>query len=281
MHWGQKLEDIRIQQDCTVNVTFHGGHSTTGSVLVGAEGTNSRTRQFLCPETYKNHELDVKLIGAGVTMTPAQATPLRAIDPLLFQGCHPTTNNFLWVSTLETPATNGTEGTEKESYKMQVILSWPVKSPEDKIMDDDGLASQMKRRAQDFHPTLRDAVELVPEHDCAREILLQDWPCLQWDNHSGAVTLIGDAAHAMTMFRGEAANHGIMDAYHLTRALQGLYQGRVSRSEALDGYEDEMRERTSTAVIWSREACIGAHDYHGLNEKSAVLRRRAIKMPTD
>ncbi|MBV60141.1 MAG: hypothetical protein CMH65_02445 [Nevskiales bacterium] len=283
VHWGKKLNSIDVQQDGSVKATFVDGHSTVGSVLVGAEGTNSRTRQYLCPETYKNHRLAVKLIGAGVDMTPEQATPLRQIDPLLFQGCHPATNNFLWVSTLETPATNGSEGTGKEYYKMQVILSWPVGTPEDEHVPDTdvGLAQEMKRRAASFHPTLRQAVDLVPEHDGAREIVIQDWPCLPWDNRSGAVTLVGDAAHAMTMFRGEAANHGIMDAFHLTRALKLMHQGRVGRKEAIDGYEAEMRERTETAVLWSREACLGAHDWHGLNEKSAVLRRRAIKMPSD
>jgi len=289
VHWGKRLEDIEVSEDGGVRVRFRDGSSSVeGSILVGAEGTNSRTRQFLAPETYRNQPLDVKLLGAGVDMTPEQARPLREIDPLLFQGCHPETNNFLWVSVLDTPATNGTEGTEREYYRMQLILSWHVKTPSDADMPSTpaGLAREMKRRAADFHPTLREAVNLLPEDydsddDGPREIALQDWPCLPWDNRNGVVTLVGDAAHAMTMFRGEAANHGIMDAYHLVRALKEVYAGSKGLKEAIDGYEGEMRERTSLAVLWSREACIGAHDYDGLNEKSAVMRRRAIKMPTD
>jgi 2-polyprenyl-6-methoxyphenol hydroxylase-like FAD-dependent oxidoreductase len=288
VHWGKRLEDIEVMDGGGVRVRFRDGSSSVdGSILVGAEGTNSRTRQFLAPETYRNQPLDVKLVGAGVDMTPEQARPLREIDPLLFQGCHPETNNFLWVSILDTPATNGTEGTEREYYRMQLILSWPVKTPADADVPSTpaGLAREMKRRAADFHPTLREAVNIVPDNgdddDGPREIALQDWPCLPWDNRNGAVTLVGDAAHAMTMFRGEAANHGIMDAYHLVRALKEVYAGSKGLKETIDGYEEEMRERTSVAVLWSREACIGAHDYDGLNEKSAVMRRRAIKMPTD
>lgn len=270
-----------------VTVRFEDGSSVEGGLLVGAEGTNSRTRQFVAPETYKNQTLDVKLLGAAVDMTPEQVQPLRDIDPLLFQGCHPDTNNFLWISMLDTPATNGSAGTPDEHYKVQAILSWPVKTAEDATVPDTsrGRAEEMARRAADFHPVLRDAVSLVtasePAAASAQEIVLQDWPCLPWDNRDGLVTLTGDAAHAMTMFRGEAANHGIMDAYHLANALAQIYNGTKTRRDAVDAYEAEMRDRTSVAVLWSREACIGAHDYHSLDEKSAVLRRRAIKMPQD
>lgn len=280
VHWGRRLEGIQAQ-DAGVRAQFQDGSHIEGTILVGAEGTNSQTRQFLAPETYRNQPLDVKFVGAAVSMTPNQVKPLRDIDPLLFQGCHPDTNTFLWISTLDTPANNGSKDSGGEHYKMQVVLSWPVKTPADAHLPSSSaaLAEEMKRRAAGFHPTLRDAVDLISEENTPREIILQDWPCLPWDNRGGRVTLVGDAAHAMTMYRGEAANHGIMDAYHLVRALKDVREGARGLEEAVDGYEAEMRERTSVAVLWSREACVGAHDYHGLNEKSAVLRKRDIKLP--
>ncbi len=87
---------------------------------------------------------------------------------------------------------------------------------------------------------------------------------------------VGDAAHAMTMYRGEAANHGILDAYILARRIEEVYAGGKARAEAIVEYEEEMRERAAPAVLLSRQACLDAHDYHGLNENSAVLKRRAI-----
>ena len=284
VHWGKRLEGIQVDGAGGVRAQFRdGSHVVEGTMLVGAEGTNSQTRQFLAPETYRNRPVDVKFVGAAVTMTPEQAKPIRDIDPLLFNGCHPDSNVFLWMSTLDTPANNGSEGSGKEHYNMQIVLSWPVKTPCDAQVPSSftALAEEMKGRATGFHPTLREAVNLVSEEARPREIALQDWPCLPWNNRGGAVTLVGDAAHAMTMYRGEAANHGIMDAYHLVRALGEVHAGTRGLKEAVDGYEAEMRERTSVAVQWSREACIGAHDYHGLNEKSAVLRRRALTIPVD
>lgn len=84
------------------------------------------------------------------------------------------------------------------------------------------------------------------------------------------------AAHAMTMYRGEAANHGILDAYSLCRALQGVHTGAKSQKDALDEFETAMRDRAEPAVLLSRQACLDAHDYASLNEDSAVLKRRAI-----
>lgn len=283
IRWGKKLSNLAMLDDGNVGATFDDGSETVGQIVVGAEGTKSRTREFVAPETHHNHPLAVKLLGTAVTMTPDQVQPLRAIDPLLFQGCHPETKSFLWVSALDTPATNGSEGTPEEHYRMQLIVSWPILTEHDDppLESDAERAEEMKRRATGFHPTLLSAIQAVPSDGThpVQDVKIQDWPCLPWDNHGGAVTLVGDAAHAMTMYRGEAANHGIMDAYHLVDALKQIYSEGRDKGEVIDSYETEMRGRTSVAVEWSREACLGAHDYDGLNEKSAVLRRRAVKLP--
>lgn len=88
--------------------------------------------------------------------------------------------------------------------------------------------------------------------------------------------MAGDAAHAMTMYRGEAANHGILDALRLCEALGGVFKGGQSTGKAILEYEKELRSRTSPAVLLSRQACLDAHDWACLNENLAVLKRRAI-----
>lgn len=80
----------------------------------------------------------------------------------------------------------------------------------------------------------------------------------------------------MTMYRGEAANHGILDVYHLVQTLEMIHRGKKPQKQALDEYECELRKRTNPAVLLSRQACLDAHDFNGLNQHSAVLKRRAI-----
>lgn len=283
VQWGKRLSNVDVLDgaDGGIRATFSDGSSTEGSMIIGAEGTNSQTRKFLVPDNYSNHQLPVRFIGAAVDMTPEQVKPLRDIDPLLFQGCHPVTGHFLWVSMMETPEGNGTKGTDQERYRVQISTSWMVKSDKDEVPTHDAeRIAEMKRRAKEFHPLLRQTVESIPETAPVMEISLQDWPCPDWDNRQGRVTLVGDAAHAMTMYRGEAANHGMLDAYNLVQHLKKIHAGEVTLKAGIDDYEEEMRDRTGGeegAVMLSRQACLDAHNYNGLNENSAVLRRRALK----
>lgn len=278
VQWGKRLDTIETS-DSGASATFADGTSAEGSIIVGIEGSSSNTRKFLVPDAYQNYQLPVRLLGSSLILTAEQMKPLLDIDPLLFQGCHPTTGNYLWISLLDSPEVNGTLGTGQESYKIQIIESWVVKTPEDEVPPTDAeRIAMMKRRANEFHPSLRDIVQSLPEDSPILEIALQDWPCQPWDNRGGRVTLAGDAAHAMTMYRGEAANHGILDARNLCRALASVHSGASPLKEALDVYEAELRERGGPAVLLSREACVVAHDYHGLNENSATVRRRAINL---
>ncbi|KAG4286067.1 hypothetical protein FPRO06_07327 [Fusarium proliferatum] len=276
VNWNKRLASIEERDDGVV-AAFEDGSRAEGSLIVGVEGSNSRTRKFLAPESYRNIRLPVRFTGAALDLTPEQVKPLKDIDPLLFQGCHPETGTFFWFSMLETPVVNGTAGTKDEHYRVQVMISWPMKTPEDEVKATDAeRLAYMKQRATEFNPVLRDTVQRIPEGSEVIEIVLQDWPCPPWDNRNGRVTLAGDAAHAMTMYRGEAANHGILDAYRLTKALEGAYHKGKGLNEAIDEYEAELRGRTKVAVLLSRQACLDAHDWAGLNENSAVLKKRAI-----
>ncbi|PTB69006.1 FAD/NAD(P)-binding domain-containing protein [Trichoderma citrinoviride] len=286
VRWGKKLADIRVSGDDDddddhdnggVTATFADGSSATGRMLVGAEGSNSQTRRFLVPDAYRNYLLPVKMIGASADFTPDQVAPLRRIDPLLFQGCHPDTGVFLWISMLETPEANGTAGTPAERYRVQVMLSWLDKDRDEAVPESNQeRVALMKRLAAGFHPDLHGVIQAIPESSPTLHLVLQDWPCQDWDNRDGRVTLAGDAAHAMVMYRGEAGNHGILDAWHLLREIKAVYSGEKARAEAVGDYEKEMKERATPAVLLSRQACLDAHDYDGLNENSAVLKKRAI-----
>ena len=75
--------------------------------------------------------------------------------------------------------------------------------------------------------------------------------------------------------RGEAGNHGLLDAYWLAKAIDKVYRGEDAKT-ALDVYEGEMRERTRRAVKLSRQACYDAHEWDQLSEHSPVLQKRSL-----
>ncbi|KAF4535349.1 Monooxygenase [Lasiodiplodia theobromae] len=287
--WGARVVDVVVQPSGSAErptIVFEDGTTATGRLVVGVDGSRSRIRQVLAPATFRNEQLPLRFTGVAVDMTAEAIAPLRALDPLLFQGLHPPTRTFMWYSVLETPpAANGT--TEKESsgsqeqgktYRAQLNMSWPVEGPEDEVADTDSARLEfMKQRARHFDPRLRRVWEGIPEGTVVTEVKLADWPCLEWDNRNGRVTLASDAAHAMTMYRGEAANHGLLDALLLVGALKKVYSGEVEQQEAINEYEKEMRKRAGPAVLMSRQACYDAHTWESLTEDCAVLKRRAIE----
>ncbi|KAL3483464.1 hypothetical protein BJX62DRAFT_249460 [Aspergillus germanicus] len=278
VHWGKRVDGVDVQED-GVRLIFgddqdgeEGGEDfVPGKLVVGIEGSRSTIRRFLRPDAYRNAQLPVRFTGVAVDLTPEEAAPLRAMDPLLFQGCHPSTGVFFWFSILETPATN-----PSGMYRVQINMSWRVESAEDEVAEsDEGRLANMKKRAAGFAPFLLEAVQRIPEGTPVLEITLADWECLLWDNRGGRVTLAGDAAHAMVMYRGEAANHGLLDIFHLVEALTIVYAG-ADLPTAIDEYESEMRVRTAPAVRLSRQACMEAHAWDQLNEGSAILSKRKI-----
>ncbi|GES58667.1 monooxygenase [Aspergillus terreus] len=294
VHWDHRVVGVDVPPAPAepVALRFADGSRVAGRIVVGVEGSRSLVRQVLRPDAFSNVLLPIRFTGVAVDLTPAEIAPLRAMDPLLFQGCHPCSGTFFWFSMLETPAVNGTAGTPGERFRAQICMSWPVRSPADEVADSDAARlANMKRRAEGFVPFLYEAVQRIPDGTPVTEIRLADWECLDWDNCVGRVTLAGDAAHAMTMCkclpfgvraqadeidRGEAANHGLLDAYWLVHAIEKIYSGKADAKTALDGYETEMRQRTRRAVRLSRQACRDAHAWEQLNETSAILTKRAV-----
>lgn len=199
MQWNKGIDSFDTTEN-GVTAKFRDGTSVEGRLLIGADGSTSKVRRLLCPDTAALNQLPIRFLGTTVKLTPSEIAPLRAIDPLLFQGCHPETGTFLWFATLDTPEVNGSQGSEEEYYSAQLNVSWPVKSPEDEVpATDEEKLKKMKDLALVFEERLKTAVLNIPEGSEILEITLADWPCLQWPNHEEKITLIGDAAHAMTM----------------------------------------------------------------------------------
>lgn len=122
------------------------------------------------------------------------------------QGSDPKTNAFLFFAFQDTPANN--DRSNQDTYSCQVIVSWPYRSgfldrtePVDVPVGYIERLRLMKHIAQGWASPFREAVLDIPEGTVVQSIRLEDWPpaANTWTNLDGGATLIGDAAHAMTM----------------------------------------------------------------------------------
>jgi len=78
---------------------------------------------------------------------------------------------------------------------------------------------------------------------------------------SGRITIVGDAAHPMSPFKGQGANQALDDAWALARALHA----HANIVEAFAAYERDMIVRVRPKVLASRTAVYFLHSPKALD----------------
>lgn len=157
-------------------------------------------RTFLAPSP-SNNILPVRLLGTSVSYSSARCAPIRALDPFFFQASDPATDAFFWFSFLSVPADLA------QDRVCQILVSWPYRKgflgreePVDTPAPEERVA-WMKRVTEGWVEPFRGIVADIPEGTEVKSLALEDWVPAEggFDSRGGRVTLIGDAAHAMTM----------------------------------------------------------------------------------
>lgn len=85
--------------------------------------------------------------------------------------------------------------------------------------------------------------------------------------------------------RGEGANHAIVDVADFVELvmpeLLADHSTPAGLRAALDRYEDRAVARSRPGVLASRQACLDAHVWSRINEKSPLLTRRVMHLEFD
>ncbi|KAG7924669.1 hypothetical protein KL925_005100 [Ogataea polymorpha] len=275
VNWSCKTVEVRTT-DTEVTVTCENGRTFTGKLLIGAEGSNSITRRFTNPDNYQLYDLPVRFLGSTVELTQEEYDQVsKHFDSLLFQGTIPSNNTFFWFSLLSSPAYNGSS-----FYQCQVNFSWNCadKAAEkfDTVEDKIAVIKKVSSGLNENLMFLRE--KMVAASDRFMEIRLSDWPYADFDDKQGRIILVGDACHAMVMYRGEAGNHAIADVKLFIDLLGKCRKEEISWQEMIHAYKEDVKARAGPAVLLSRQACLDAHNWEKLKDfevnKSPLLALR-------
>jgi 2-polyprenyl-6-methoxyphenol hydroxylase-like FAD-dependent oxidoreductase len=143
----------------------------------------------------------------------------------------------------------------------------------------------MRNLSESWAEPFRSLVQNMPKDSDIRPIELADWlpRSSPSTGFAGRVVLAGDAAATMVMYRGEGANHSIVDVSRLLEQIKPLYElvdGNVDGAYMLArvAYESEIVERKEIAVLASRRACLDAHEYARIDGESPLVKRRVMRM---
>jgi 2-polyprenyl-6-methoxyphenol hydroxylase-like FAD-dependent oxidoreductase len=112
--------------------------------------------------------------------------------------------------------------------------------------DGAALAAAASRAMAPWAPGLRDLVVLSDQSTLSCLPIRTSRPIGPWP--TGRITLVGDAIHAMTPYRGIGANIALKDADGLRDALVAAQRGEKPLFDAINGYESAMRDYGFKAV---------------------------------
>lgn len=278
--WGHQLIDVRKNENDLMDLCFQVNGTikkVQAGLIIGADGIRSTTRKLLLGD---------------------QVAPLRYLDCMVILGICPLENlkgleHELLDSATVFQTANGKERIYMMPYSTDSImwqLSFPMLEEDAKALSEQG-AEALKKEAylrtqwhvpipQIMQATCASQVSGYPVYDRA----LLDPAVLKEHNNA---TLIGDAAHPMSPFKGQGANQALLDALSLARAItngcrpQGNWKITGLRKNVLDGFEEEMIERTSTKVKDSAQAAQFLHSdvvlHKGNEPRGRVLKRKHSK----
>ncbi|TFK48376.1 FAD/NAD(P)-binding domain-containing protein [Heliocybe sulcata] len=264
------------QHPSSVFLRFTDGSTASCDLLVGADGLHSAVRVGLV------HELRVRgVVGSEQVAEPRWSGEVayRALIPMenirkRYPGhrCLTTPTQFLGRDNyiLAYPISNGTllnfvafttrperEGTKFDGAWMAVAGG----HCDDWKKPYEGWDTEVQQLFDCAPPPMRWAIHTAPQ--------LPTWV-------SGRVTILGDAAHAMTPHEGSGAGQAIEDAYLLGTLLGHPHATRTTLPAALAAYDRVRRPFAESVQRKSREngrlfTC-RRHDLHGADVDEGVLR---------
>ncbi|MBA3958217.1 MAG: FAD-dependent monooxygenase [Parachlamydiaceae bacterium] len=252
VQWGHRLVGFKHCEDKSVELSFQlNGEmkNAKADLVVGADGIRSVVRSLLISEDIT----PLRYLGYVVILGICSLEALKGLESSLLDS----------ATVFQT--VNGNERIYMMPYASDSImwqLSFPMSEEEAKALSAQGaqaLKEEACRRTQWHVPipqilsaTLPSQISGYPVYD--RELLKSELL-----EKAGAVTLIGDAAHPMSPFKGQGANQALLDALALARnisiACNPMSKWRETglKDLVLTEFEEEMLERSASKVKDSAE----------------------------
>ncbi|KAK3326711.1 hypothetical protein B0H66DRAFT_581072 [Apodospora peruviana] len=235
IRWGKRL--IGIDDDDAeekVKIRFEDGETFEVDYVLGTDGPASKLRELLFP----GDEAAARVRGSGfmiatcITKAGQCSRTVEIANMYVPDPEDKSTWTSWWVKIFA--------GTAAEL---------PVKNQGQEALD------YLKKTTPTLAEPFRSYIHSTPDGSLCYIDEMKYWASLPFDNRRGRVTLAGDAAHPMLVYRGQGFQHAVLDARNYVDALVKIRDEGEDREKVIAAYDVEMVERGHKAVNESvREA---------------------------
>ncbi len=250
VRFGKRFVAFEDAPDGRVIARFEDGSSAIGDVLVGADGAGSHLRGQLLPEATRVETGVVVIAGkfGAAANERADAPPAVWNGPTLILG---PPGRFLFASGIEGTSGADAPARDRDGYVMWGFSAWRALFTRSDVETLDGRALKREALSQvaDWDPALRRLIERTDPAEVHSFPIRTSRPVAPWPTRN--VTLLGDALHNMTPYRGVGANTALKDALALRGALAAVARGERGLIPALAAYERDMIDGGFRAVAAS------------------------------
>jgi 2-polyprenyl-6-methoxyphenol hydroxylase-like FAD-dependent oxidoreductase len=249
--------------DGAILAHFEDGTSAEADLLVAADGVNSGVRKQYLPHA---EPIDTGVVGIGGTI-PLTHGVMALAPHLLLDGpvmVVPATACSMFMAMWKR------SGEARQTLR-RLGIEGPLPGDEDYLilalggrpdffgLDNEAapasgstLKDALRRTVVGWHPSLRKLVEMIDEQELFLNHVRTAPPPVPWK--STQITLLGDAIHSMTPYRGVGGNIALKDAALLSSRLLQVHRGEKPLLHAIAEYEASMREYAFAAVADSLKA---------------------------
>jgi 2-polyprenyl-6-methoxyphenol hydroxylase-like FAD-dependent oxidoreductase len=263
VHFNKRFLRYEETSDGAIRAHFEDGSSSPADLLVAADGVNSGVRKQYLPHA---EPTDTGVVGIGGTI-PLTDGVMALAPHLLLDGpvmvVPPTACSMfmaMWKRSGEAAQTLRRLGIEGPLPGDEDYLILALGGRPDFFGLDDQAASvtgstlkdALRRTVAGWHPSLRKLVEMIDEQQLFLNQVRTAPRPVPWE--STQITLLGDAIHSMTPYRGVGGNIALKDAALLSSQLLQAHRGEKPLLHAIAEYEASMREYAFSAVADSLKA---------------------------
>jgi 2-polyprenyl-6-methoxyphenol hydroxylase-like FAD-dependent oxidoreductase len=268
--FGRTFDRYEASPNGQIIARFEDGSDELGTLLVGADGASSRVARQLLPGTER---IDTGLVAISGRFALDEVLRNEIPDavlrgPTLIMG---PSGVFMFASAVEYPP-EAQPIYDNDEYVMWGVSArredFGLNQPPDEL-DPEAARRLVLGKMQGWAPPLRQMVKRADPAFITAFSIRTSREVKPWRTRN--VTLVGDALHNMTPFRGIGANAALYDAAALRTTIVDIAEGRQSLLAALAGYERDMIENGFAAV---RSSLANMNKLHS----RSVLQRLATKL---